>query len=693
MTDSIGVLDPGTRVREFVVVRELGVGGFGVTYLARDTRLGRQVALKEYFPRHCATRRGDGSVGPWSSARALDYAWGLKRFLGEAEVLARFDHAHIVGVHQVFEERGTAYLVMAFVEGHSLAAELKEAGRLPEERVRSLLTGLAAGLEHMHTEQVDGAVLLHRDITPKNVMLRQDGRPVLIDFGSARYAAGEHSQALTSVLTPGYAPFEQYHETGRQGPWTDVYGLSAVAYRSLTGRTPPAATARMEADTLVPVERVAEQRVSLELASAVMAGLAVDWAERPTSVAAWQAMWEGPVPPPREPPRMGLRGLVVAGLAVALLVLAWIVQRDWSVSDGNGGDDQNVIDQPLAKMNGKPVAVPGGVGGKEAREGWEEIQETESTEVLEGYVNEYGGQPGTAEWVQQARSLLGELRQRAVRLETARGALQEARGTGTVAALEAYMVRFEREPGAANLVREAREQLAELRMRGRAREGWEEIQETESTEVLEGYVNEYGGQPGTAEWVQQARSLLEELRQRAVRLETARGALQEARGTGTVAALEAYIARYEGQPGAANLVMEARKSLDKAERQERLHRLKPEMVVIPGGSFRMGCMGDLGCDDDEEPAHVVRVETFELSKHEVTFEKYDRFTAATGHRQAEHAGWGRGRRPVIDVSWGDAVAYARWLSAETGGRYPPTERGGMGVRGAGGDNDGIPLRQ
>ena len=230
-----GALPAGALCGEFEVVRVLGVGGFGVTYLARDTKLRRPVAVKEYFPGAWAARREAGAVGPRSSGHAADYRWGLARFLEEARMLARFDHRHIVRVHQVFEARGTAYLVTDYVEGRSMAAEMEAEVALPEARVRALLGAVADGLAEVH-----GAGLLHRDVKPSNVMLRADGMPVLIDFGAARQAFGRHSGSVAAVLTPGYAPIEQYVTEGgaadRQGPWTDVYALGAVAYAALSGR-------------------------------------------------------------------------------------------------------------------------------------------------------------------------------------------------------------------------------------------------------------------------------------------------------------------------------------------------------------------------------------------------------------------------------------------------------------------------
>ena len=288
------VLPPGTRIEEFVIERELQSGGFGVTYLAQDRSLGRQVAIKEYLPREWGGRRSDGSVGPRSSSCAKDYQWGLTRFLEEARTLARLDHPRIVRVHRVIEAWGTAYMVMEYVEGRDLEEALKAEGPWPEERVRGLLDSLLPGLALVH-----GAGLIHRDIKPANVMLRADGTPVLIDFGSARYAAGVHSHSLTSVLTPGYAPQEQYHQaSGQQGAWTDVYALGAVAYRALSGQAPVEAPRRVEAaarrqpDPLAPVSQAAAGGVSESFGAAVTSALAVFSEGRPRDVAAWRAQWD-----------------------------------------------------------------------------------------------------------------------------------------------------------------------------------------------------------------------------------------------------------------------------------------------------------------------------------------------------------------------------------------------------------------
>ena len=293
------VLSPGTRLDELEIERVAGrPGGFGVTYLARDLGLDVWRAVKEYLPRDWATRREDGTVGPRTGGDEEDYHWGLERFLDEARILARFSHPHIVHVYRVFEAWGTAYMVMEYVEGRTLTEEVKAAGPLPEARVREILLALTEGLSAVHA-----AGLLHRDIKPDNVMLRPDGMPVLVDFGAARQAIGRHSRSVTAVLTPGYAPIEQYSARGDQGPWTDVYALGAVAFWALSGETPVEATERVVEDGLESATRVG---ASGGLAAAVDAALAVDKRDRPQSLAAWRALLERPGARPLEPGPSGL---------------------------------------------------------------------------------------------------------------------------------------------------------------------------------------------------------------------------------------------------------------------------------------------------------------------------------------------------------------------------------------------------
>ena len=275
-----------------------------MTYLATDISLGRRVAVEEYLPLDWASRASDGTVGPHTQSASSDYAWGLSRFLDEARALAQFDHPHIVRVYRVFEALGTAYMVTEHVEGRTLSASLAAEGPWSEDRVRGLLASLISGLEPVHA-----ADLIHRDIKPENVILRADGSAVLIDFGSARQAMGTKSRSVMSVLTPGYAPIEQYGmDIGKQGAWTDIYALGAVAYELLSGRRPQGATERTQDDGLLPVREAAGGRVSGGLSSTVDAALSVFRSDRPQDLSSWRALLSssadaGVVSPPSVPAR------------------------------------------------------------------------------------------------------------------------------------------------------------------------------------------------------------------------------------------------------------------------------------------------------------------------------------------------------------------------------------------------------
>ena len=282
-------LPQGTRIREFEFHRVLGYGGFGITYLGWNLSLDIPVAIKEYLPTGLATREQDGSVVSQTAQAAADFQWGLERFVDEARTLARFQHPNIVGVHQYFEAHSTAYIVMDYVEGEDLSAHLERKGTLQEAELKAILYPLLSALDVIH--QAD---FLHRDIKPGNIVLRDtDGSPVLLDFGAARQAIEAKSRSVTSIVTPGYAPIEQYSSQGHQGPWTDIYALGGVCYRALTGQAPEDATDRMRHDPLVPVAQQCAGRASQEFLAAVDWALSVDEGNRPQRVGVWRAAMEG----------------------------------------------------------------------------------------------------------------------------------------------------------------------------------------------------------------------------------------------------------------------------------------------------------------------------------------------------------------------------------------------------------------
>lgn len=241
-------LSLGTQIDKYIIQDVIGVGGFGITYLARDTSpLNRAVAIKECFPSDFVRRRDDCSVSPLSSSDHDVYRWCIGQFLNEARILANIHHPNVVTVHDCFEANGSAYMITAFVPGSTLETHLAQLGASPSPAfLANLLARLLAGVDAIHARQI-----LHRDIKPENILIDGMNEPVLIDFGSARQAIGARSHSINVIVTPGYAPFEQYHTNGNQGPWTDLYALGAICYRAIHGEKPPEAPRRERQDTIV----------------------------------------------------------------------------------------------------------------------------------------------------------------------------------------------------------------------------------------------------------------------------------------------------------------------------------------------------------------------------------------------------------------------------------------------------------
>jgi serine/threonine protein kinase len=276
-------LAAGVRLAEFEILGLIGEGGFGIVYLAYDTQLGRNVALKEYIPASLATRAGGARVTVTSERHADTFQAGLKSFINEARLLAQFDHHSLVKVFRFWEDNGTAYMVMPYYEGTTLRDTLRQMATPPDEAwLRSVLAPLVEALSVMH-----GAQCYHRDIAPDNILLlKGSGRPLLLDFGAARRVIGDMTQALTVILKPGYAPIEQYAEVPslKQGPWTDVYALAAVVYFAVLGKTPPPSVGRLMSDSYVPLASAAAGRYSDTFLQAIDHALAVRPDDRPQSV-------------------------------------------------------------------------------------------------------------------------------------------------------------------------------------------------------------------------------------------------------------------------------------------------------------------------------------------------------------------------------------------------------------------------
>lgn len=639
--EHLNALPAGTRLGEYEVVDVLGAGGFGITYRAWDTTLQKYVAVKEYLPRDFATRTNTRTVVPTSQADRADYEWGLTRFLDEARTLARFDHPHINKVHRFFEAHGTAYLVLDYIEGETLSTLLERQGRLSEDGLKGLLTDVLSGLAEVHA-----AGYVHRDLKPGNLMVKPDGNVVVLDFGAARQAVGQRSKSVTSILTPGYAPLEQYDTKAEDvGPWSDIYALGMVAYRCISGLSdgelPDAVTrsrsARKGSGDLEPAVSIGQGRYDARLLRAIDRAIQVEEDARPQSIAEWQQALPGltlnesratpPAGPSKEPrtettaaTSAFLRWAIVAGVIALIVAIGggayWLGQR------GSGVPTEQAIApvvpaQPQRPSPDSQANLPAQTPSKPvvaAPQVYPLVVETEpvgATVELLGVEESY--QPGLelpvgryqlevqAEGYETQRVWV----QHTERGEPHRVVLAAERQPFTIIAEPAEAgIRIMNIPEryAAGMALPAGEYEVEV-----SAEGYQTVTET-----------------------------------------VVHGAAPTERRVALVATR---------QPG------EVFRDCPTC----------PQMVVVPAGSFQMGSPShEEDRAGNEGPVHRVTIgQPFAVGVYEVTFAEWD--TCATGGEcngyRPDDRGMGRGRRPVIDVNWQDAQAYAEWLSRETGKAY------------------------
>ena len=351
--EAINALPVGTRFGELEITGTLGVGGFGIVYLARDHSLEREIAIKEYMPSQFAQRDGQSQVSVRSVSMKETFELGRRSFVNEAKLLARFDHPSLLKVYRFWEANGTAYMAMPRLVGQNLREARKARPTPPPEAwVRRIFDAVLGGLETLHAQHV-----WHRDVAPDNIFLPADGSPpILLDFGAARQAISDKTQVFTAILKPSFAPIEQYAEatTLRQGAWTDFYALAAAMHELLTGRPPPPATARAMSDELAPLDVPG-------YSAAFLAGL--DWAlrvaphQRPQTVAEWREVLDGraSVPPPSASPSRPAPPPPPPATSPAPLDLEF---ADTIQGPPPGEEDDSTVVVPLRKQKPPPPPPP-----------------------------------------------------------------------------------------------------------------------------------------------------------------------------------------------------------------------------------------------------------------------------------------------------------------------------------------------
>ncbi|WP_231879099.1 serine/threonine protein kinase [Collimonas arenae] len=272
----------GTRLADFEIIGVIGEGGFGIVYFAFDRSLRRMVAIKEYMPGAFAGRGADKKVVVRSQRHRETFTIGLKSFIKEARLLAQFDHPALIKVYRFWEQNNTAYMAMRYYEGRTLKSVVQNSpAQITEAWLKSMLKPMLEALAAMYRVQI-----LHRDISPDNIMIQKSGEAVLLDFGAARQIIGDMTHSLTVILKPGYAPIEQYADDAmmKQGPWTDIYSLSAVIYFAIVKSAPPTSVARMIKDPIELLQNGDHPGFSKEFLAAIDKGLAVKPEDRPQSI-------------------------------------------------------------------------------------------------------------------------------------------------------------------------------------------------------------------------------------------------------------------------------------------------------------------------------------------------------------------------------------------------------------------------
>ncbi len=306
LKENTNELENGYLLHWYAIKSVIGRGGFGITYLAHDNNLDRSVAIKEFMPEDFAMRSSNSRVLPKQGKKEKLYKWGLRRFVDEARTLAKFNHPNIIRVLSVFEENNTAYMVMEYAQGKDLSFIYKKNEKFTEEKFLDTFIPIMDGLALVHD-----AGFIHRDIKPANIYLCDNNAPLLLDFGSARQSMSDDSKALTSLVTFGYAPFEQYNEgTGKEGPWTDIYSLGASIYMGITGKKPIDALCRGGGflenglDTYKPLSITAKGQFSDNFLLAIDNALMFKIDARPKDIMTWADMLLGKIEVPCLPDYM-----------------------------------------------------------------------------------------------------------------------------------------------------------------------------------------------------------------------------------------------------------------------------------------------------------------------------------------------------------------------------------------------------
>ena len=661
MTEKSLALPPGSIVDKLRIDRVLGQGTFGITYLVTDEVLGKSFALKEYLPREHAVRREDGSLQAASEDRVASYTTGLRYFITEGRTAAPLEHPNIVTVFRCFEANGTAYLLMPYYRGEALHTLLRRSGTLTAAEALALMLPLLDALEYIHRQGV-----IHQDIKPANIYITDNGSPILLDFGAAGQRLGSGSSKHRKLGSEGYAGIEQSDDRGQIGPWTDIYGLAATLYRSVTSQVPVAATQRQRAvsqadpDPLQPLTSLVSEREFDRLSEAVKQGLEVNPESRPQSVHQWRALFDQKVPGeistadrfPTDIEREGREWLPIILLGLFVVVVA---SAALYLLTGRGiGDPAEKAGQTTESALSEGAATT-----TEERTRWQAALEADTAYAYHLFLQDF---PQTFH-EKQARAQLDVLDEKA---------WQAAKEDGTESAIAAYVEQFPgglHETDARILQKEidlARAE-AERQEQEKARQddlAWNSSRAARTIEAMDEYLSNWPGGLHVEQAHDLSRRLIDEIND-------VRG-FESATRLNSIEAYQTYIKAFPRGSNVASALAAIDQLTLRPGKTFRDCEDCPDMVVVAAGSFWQGSedSGPLALKKEKPRRMITIAEPFAVGVFEITMQQWD-LCVEEGDctTSPPDNGWGRGARPVIMVSWSDAQEYVSWLSEKTGQSY------------------------
>ncbi len=661
-------LQPGEMIDEFRILRILGAGNFGIVYEAENIHLDETVAIKEFLPTELARREADGQIRPLSPATAEAFQWARERFLQEARTLWGLGHPHphpsIVRVTRYREANGSAYMFMEFEHGLPLSDLLDQRGTLPYAEIRPMLASLLDGLERVHA-----ANILHRDIKPANILIRPDGSPVFIDFGAARNVALNAEISVFTTYTPRYAAIEQHDQSGRQGPWTDLYALGATMYRAVTGITPMSASEQLLGQPQEPALTLGQGRYPDAFLHAIDLACALRPEERPQSVAAWRQLLFGGESVATE------ATIVISQVSATDVTRLSTAPSPAAPFGGAAGPVTARMPSPAASPLSPDAVLPLPAPKRPSSRGW--------IALMLGVIM-LGGVAGWLWWTQQAT-------------EPWEGQRAERPPAGTPG-LPAEA------PPAGKAVSAIPPPTAEVPKRhagvvGPPAEGPRSPAEAPTSLVKEQL-------PAGAD-TSLAKEQLPAEAPRSLAKEPPPVEPPTPTHAGTLVPGEPIITPPVVTPPVIAPPVVAPRTLEPLRPGEgfadpiKVGGTGPAMRVIPAGEGPMGSpTEEIGHREDERPHRAKLAKPFALSQTEITLGQFGRFVEVTGYRteadresaclRVDDRGvelvtdlslsWNSpgypvsDQHPVVCVTWNDANAYASWLSEQTGRTYRlPTE--------------------